>query len=160
MNKSHLKRKALISLFCAVCVASNSLTVAFGSVATPPKTKCFIEIQNPHISTSIFEKEGRLAVKVNAASRCNVPQSSVVLTVKIFKVGFGAPHLVAQRSTRADSPKSQGLLVKNQFTYAYCKNTTKSKYYGVASARAKIGGKSYFTPPDWSEETVELDCGT
>jgi hypothetical protein len=129
-------------------------------VVTPPKTKCFIEVGNAHISTSILEQQGRLAVKVNATSKCNFPQRSVILTVKIFKEGFGAPHLVGQRSTKAENSKSSGLVVKNQFTFAYCKNVTRSRYYGVASARAVIRGKNYATPPVWSEKTVELDCGT
>ena len=160
MKNFQLKRLLTVYLFFAMIMPPSSLAFAAGTPVTPPKTKCFIEIQNAHISTSILEKQGRLAVKVNATSRCNVPQSEVILTVKIFKDGFGAPHLVAQRSTRADNPKSQGFLVKNQFTFAYCKNTAKSIYYGVASARAKIGGKSYFTPPTWSEKTLELECGT
>lgn len=140
----------------------SSLSVAngAGAVVTPPKTKCFIEVQNAHISTSILEQQGRLAVKVNAVSTCNVPQSDVILTIKIFKEGLGAPHLVAQRSTQANNPKSKGLVVKNQFTFAYCKNTTKSRYYGVASARATIRGKRYLTPLVWCEKTIELECGT
>jgi hypothetical protein len=141
-------------------MSSSSVANGAGSVVTPPKTKCFIEVQNAHISTSILERQGRLAVKVNAVSTCNVPQSDVILTIKIFKEGLGAPHLVAQRSTQANNPKSKGLVVKNQFTFAYCKNTTKSRYYGVASARATIRGKRYLTPPVWSEKTIELDCGT
>ena len=160
MDKFLHKRTASISLICALFMSSSSQANGVGTVVTPPKTKCFIEVQNAHISTSIFEQQGRLAVKVNATSKCNVAQSNVVLTVKIFKEGFGAPHLVAQRSTRADDPKSQGFLVKNQFTFAYCKNTAKSKYYGVASARATIRGKRYLTPPVWSEKTLELECGT
>ena len=160
MDKFLHKRTASISLICALFMSSSSQANGVGKVVTLPKTKCFIEVRNAHISTSIFEQQGRLAVKVNATSKCNVPQSKVVLTVKIFKEGFGAPHLVAQRSTRADDPKSQGFLVKNQFTFAYCKNTAKSKYYGVASARATIRGKRYLTPPVWSEKTLELECGT
>ena len=160
MDKSLRTLTASISLISAVCMSSSFLPDAAGAVVTPPKTKCFIEVQNAHISTSILEQQGRLAVKVNATSRCNVPQSNVTLTVKIFKEGLGVAHLVAQRSTRADNPKSQGLVVKNQFTFAYCKNTTRSKYYGVASARATIRGKGYTTPPVWSEKTLELNCGT
>ena len=160
MDKSLRTLTASISLISAVCMSSSFLPDAAGAVVTPPKTKCFIEVQNAHISTSILEQQGRLAVKVNATSRCNVPQSNVTLTVKIFKEGLGVAHLVAQRSTRADNPKSQGLVVKNQFTFAYCKNTTRSKYYGVASARATIRGKAYTTPPVWSEKTLELNCGT
>lgn len=160
MDKFLRKVTPSISIIFAICIPSLFLADAAGAVVTPPKTKCFIEIENAHISTSILEQQGRLAVKVNATSRCNVPQRDVILTVKIFKEGFGAPHLVAQRSTRTDHPKSKGLVVKNQFTFAYCKNSTKSKYYGVASARATIRGKSYFTPPAWSEKTLELACGT
>ena len=160
MDKSLRTLTASISLISAVCMSSSFLPDAAGAVVTPPKTKCFIEVQNAHISTSILEQQGRLAVKVNATSRCNAPQSNVILTVKIFKEGLGIAHLVAQRSTRADNPKSQGLVVKNQFTFAYCKNTTRSKYYGVASARATIRGKGYTTPPVWSEKTLELNCGT
>ena len=154
------KRKVLISSCFALLMSSSSVANGAGSVVTPPKTKCFIEVQNAHISTSILEQQGRLAVKVNAISTCNVPQSDVILTIKIFKEGLGAPHLVAQRSTQANNPKSKGLVVKNQFTFAYCKNSTKSRYYGVASARATIRGKRYFTPSVWSEKTIELECGT
>ena len=160
MDKSLRALTASISFISVVCMSSSFLPDVAGAVVTPPKTKCFIEVQNAHISTSILEQQGRLAVKVNATSRCNVPQSNVTLTVKIFKEGLGIAHLVAQRSTRADNPKSQGLVVKNQFTFAYCKNTTRSKYYGVASARATIRGKGYTTPPVWSEKTLELNCGT
>jgi len=150
----------LRSTIVALLLNFSSAGEVFGAnrVVTPPATKCFIEVGNAHISTSILEQQGRLAVKVNATSRCNFPQRSVILTVKIFKEGFGAPHLVVQRSTKAE--KSNGLVVKNQFTFAYCKNATKSRYYGVASARAVIRGKNYATPPAWSEKTVELDCGT
>jgi hypothetical protein len=160
MDKSLRALTASISFISVVCMSSSFLPDVAGAVVTPPKTKCFIEVQNAHISTSILEQQGRLAVKVNATSRCNAPQSNVILTVKIFKEGLGIAHLVAQRSTRADNPKSQGLVVKNQFTFAYCKNTTRSKYYGVASARATIRGKGYTTPPVWSEKTLELNCGT
>jgi len=160
MDKFLSKRKVRIFSCFALLMSSSSVANGAGSVVTPPKTKCFIEVQNAHISTSILERQGRLAVKVNAVSTCNVPQSDVILTIKIFKEGLGAPHLVAQRSTQANNPKSKGLVVKNQFTFAYCKNTTKSRYYGVASARATIRGKRYLTPPVWSEKTIELDCGT
>ena len=93
-----------ISLIFAICISSLFLADTSGAVVTPPKTKCFIEVQNAHIATSILEQQGRLAVKVNAKSYCNFPQSNVILTVKIFKEGLVAPHLVAQGSTRAENP--------------------------------------------------------
>jgi len=39
-------------------------------------------------------------------------------------------------------------------------NTAKTKYYGIASARATINGKVFIAPPVWSEKTIELKCGT
>ena len=133
---------------------------AVNRVVTPPLTRCFIDIRNAHISTTIFRKEGRLAVKVNAISRCNTPQREVLLTVKIFKEGLFGSHLVQQKSTNLVKPQSQGLVVKNQFAFAYCKNTTKTRYYGVASSRALINGKRYETIPVQSENIIELDCVT
>ncbi|CAN2229309.1 hypothetical protein MCEJIRE27_01423 [Candidatus Nanopelagicaceae bacterium] len=130
------------------------------SVVTPPLTKCFIDIRDAHISTTIYKKEGRLAVKVNAISRCNTPQRNVTLTVKIYKEGRLGSRLVKEKSTDRENPKSQGLVVKNQFTYVYCKNRTKTRYYGIATAQAVINGKNYSTPPVRSENITELNCGT
>ena len=104
MDKFLGKVTILISLIFAICISSLFLADTSGAVVTPPKTKCFIEVQNAHIATSILEQQGRLAVKVNAKSYCNFPQSNVILTVKIFKEGLVAPHLVAQGSTRAENP--------------------------------------------------------
>lgn len=160
MNKVLLKSATAILVPLLINLSTPEDIFGANEVVTPPKTECFIEVGNAHISTSILEQQGRPAVKVNATSRCNFPQSSVILTVKIFKEGFGAPHLVAQRSTKAKNSKSNGLVVKNQFTFAYCKNLTKSRYYGVAFAQATIRGKRYATPPTWSEKTIELGCGT
>ncbi len=160
MRKLVLKATTAVLVTLLINLSMPETIFGANEVVTPPKTECFIEVGNAHISTSILERQGRLAVKVNATSRCNFPQSNVILTVKIFKEGFGAPHLVAQRSTKAESSKSNGLVVKNQFTFAYCKNLSKSKYYGVAFARATIRGKRFATPPTWSEKTTELGCGT
>lgn len=130
------------------------------AVATPPLTQCFIEIHDAHISTTFLKREGRLAVKVNAISICNVNQNKVTLTVEIYKEGFGGPHLVARASTRPEHRKSQGFVVKNQFTYQYCKNRKKTRYFGLAKSQATINGKTYKTTPVRSENTIQLDCGT
>jgi hypothetical protein len=130
------------------------------AVVTPPITKCFVEVHNAHISGSIFKREGRRAVKVNATANCNVTQNNVVLTVEIYKEGLGAPHLVVKKSTLANHPKSQGLVIKNQFTYRYCSDRRRTRYFGVAYSQAIINGKTYRTLPVRSENIMELDCGT
>ena len=152
-------RQVTLPIILITAQAITTLIPAQG-VVTPPLTTCFIEVRNAHVSATIFKKEGRLAVKVNAISTCNVVQHDVILTVKIYKEGFVWPHLVIQKSTKASSPRSQGFVVKNQFTFAYCKNRTRTKYYGVASAKATIKNKHYVTAPVQSENTIELACGT
>lgn len=154
--------KRVVTFISLVVFTSQIAPYAYagGTVVTPPKTQCFIEVGNAHLSTSIRESSGKLAVKVNAISRCNVPQSKVTLTVKIFKVGAIKDHLVANESTRPSDSKSNGLVVKNQSTYAYCINSKESKYYGVAYSRAYIHGKLYVAPPVWTEKPVVLKCGT
>jgi hypothetical protein len=158
MQNSKIRQLTLPIILIAAQVSAASFPAQ--GVVTPPLTKCFIDVRNAHISATIFKKEGRLAVKVNAISTCNVPQHNVVLTVKIYKKGFVLPHLVTQKSTKGSSPRSQGFVVKNQFTFAYCKNRAKTKYYGVASAKATINNKHYVTAPVQSENTIELACGT
>ena len=111
-------------------------------------------------SKYILRYEGRRAVKVNAYSTCNVTQSNVELTVKIFKVGTFGTHLIKQRSTKANSEASNGFIVTNFFTYEYCKNDTDSVYFGVAYSRAIINGKLLLTAPAWSENKWVLKCGT
>jgi hypothetical protein len=159
---SEVKRKcqSFFLTILLVSVIGSTEVQATEKVSSPPKTKCFIDVGDAHISSTILERQGRLAVKVNAISRCNVLQENVVLTVKIYKVGIGPAHLMAQKSTQGLSSKSRGFIVKNQFTYIFCKNRTKSKYYGLAYSKALINGKQYQTPPVWSENTIELKCGT
>jgi len=160
MSELKGKHQVVSLVFLVSSMIFPSELQATDKVATPPKTKCFIDVGDAHISSTILERQGRLAVKVNAISRCNVLQENVVLTVKIYKVGAGPPHLMAEKSTQSRSSKSRGLIVKNQFTYIFCKNQTKSKYYGLAYSKALINGKLYQTPPVWSENTIELRCGT
>jgi hypothetical protein len=160
MSKSRRKYQLVSLAILMISVICPSELQATDKIASPPKTKCFIDVGDAHISSTILERQGRLAVKVNAISRCNVLQENVVLTVKIYKVGIGPPHLMVEKSTQGLSSKSRGLIVKNQFTYIFCKNQTKSKYYGLAYSKALINGKQYQTPPVWSENTIELRCGT
>lgn len=136
------------------------INASYAGEVTPPRTRCFITIEDAHISKYILKHEGRRAVKVNAYSTCNVTQSNVELTVKIFKVGAFGSYLIKQKSTKPLSKASNGLVVTNFFTYEYCKNEIESVYYGVAYSKAIINGKTYVTAPDWSANPSKLKCGT
>ena len=73
MDKSLRTLTASISLISAVCMSSSFLPDVAGAVVTPPKTKCFIEVQNAHISTSILEQQGRLAATIRGKGYTTPP---------------------------------------------------------------------------------------
>lgn len=125
-----------------------------------PKASCRIEIGNAHLSTHLREARGFNAVKVNAVSICNVPQSNVKLTVQIYKVGLFRDYLISEKYTNPLRPTSSGLRVENQGTFKRCTSNRKSSFYGVAFAEATIAGQKFAAPPARSLRIVPLDCGT
>ena len=68
-----------------ILVAIQPISVAH---AVQKKAPCRLEVDSAHLSTDIFEKFRFQAVKVNASSICNVPQSNVTITVEIWKNGL------------------------------------------------------------------------
>jgi len=140
------------------------LNLSFVSIShatvTPPKTQCFIEIDNVHISTSLYERNLQRSIKVNASSRCNRIQQQVTLTVELLKVGEFEDHLVAETTKKSAQPIPAGKLFFNQNTAHECLNRRMTRYYGVAISRAIIGGKSYETLEVRSETTTLIPCGT
>ena len=55
MTKSIPTGSFLSSLLFTLYLTSSSALYAAESIVTPPKTQCFIEIQDAHISTTILE---------------------------------------------------------------------------------------------------------
>jgi len=111
-----------------------------------PKALCRIEVDYVHPS-SYLANRGIRAIKVNARSICNVEQEKVELAVQLFKTGLFFDHFVTSSSTSPNDPKSQGLRVENNGTFAICKNSKRTEYYGVAFAQAIIAGERVSAPP-------------
>lgn len=137
----------------------NLLTSQAVSNATPPKTKCNIRVDDPHLSKSLNFGRGIIAIKVNARSRCNKTMSNLVLTVVIHKTGFLFDHVVAREEVKISGPIYPNTLIKNQKTYVECKNSKKSSYYGEAFATATIKGLNVKTLHVISERTIRFKCG-
>ena len=155
------KKKTAISL--AIFLLANlysDAAIAADSPEPGPKTKCFIEIGDPHISTYLDERRGLKAVKVDAESRCNFFQKNVILTVTIYKVGRFSDHFVKEFRTDPANSKSSGFTVKNWKTYRQCKNEKETTYYGVAFSQAEINGKLLRTVKARSNNSKPLKCGT
>ena len=116
------KKKAAISLtFFLIANLYSDAAIATQTPETEPRTKCFIEVGDPHLSTYLNERRGLKAVKADAESRCNFFQKNVILTVTIFKVGRFSNHFVKEFRTDPANPKSSGFTVKNWQTYELCK---------------------------------------
>jgi hypothetical protein len=124
-----------------------------------PKANCRIEIDNVHPS-SYFRNKGVSAIKVNARSICNVVQENVVLTVNLYKTGFPFNHLVTSTSTNPSDPKSRGLRVENNMTFARCITSRKTTYFGIAYAKATILGIVEQAPAAQSVKKISIACGT
>lgn len=156
--------KKPFSLFGAFLITLPLLFSAPSTAATTrpkaPKASCRIEVGNAHLSTHLKEAKGFIAVKVNARSICNVPQSDVKLTVQIYKVGHFRDHLISEKSTNPLHPTSSGFRVENEETFKRCSPNKKSSFYGVAFAGAVIAGHKSTAPPARSPRIVPLDCGT
>ncbi len=146
--------------FFFICAALILLVERPSFGVTPPKTRCNIRVDDPHISKSLLLKEGIKAVKVNARSKCDRPMYDLVLTVKIYKVGFYRDYLLRQKDRRAIGIVYPNKIIKNNDTYVLCKDDRKSSYYGKAFATALVDGKRVRTLEVITEKTVPLNCGT
>ena len=129
------------------------------AVATPPLTRCNIEIDNPHISENLLRTRNLRAVKVNARSKCNKPMRDLVLTVEIYKVGLIRDYQVAKEELSVMGNIYSNRVVKNQKTYVKCEDRRESKYFGIAYASAIIDGKPTKTLKVLFESTKLLKCG-
>ena len=149
-NRSHLHRWTKR--------AGRSFAVSPVSKPQPPRAACRIEIDNAHISSTLYKHLNRKFVKVNAVSICNVPHSRVTLTVKIYKVGLLVDHFVSFSATNPSAESSSGYRVVNQGTRAVCLSGRMSDYYGVAYSKAIVDGKWQYAGNTYSPKVVSLPC--
>jgi hypothetical protein len=137
-----------------------NVALADQPTANERKAPCRLQIGVAHLSTDLFEKLRVRAVKVNASSICQVPQSEVTITVEIWKTGMLHDHLVWQKTIKSPGTTYPGTRVDNFSTFRKCRNQTPSNYYGVSYSKALIGGKWQYARHTLSQKTSLLKCGT
>jgi hypothetical protein len=152
-------RQITLPIILITAQAITTLIPAQG-VVTPPLTKCHIELDSPHISKYLVRKFGIMAVKVNAYSKCDKPMRDLKLTVELYKVGFFDDDQVAKEEITVPGLIYANRVVKNQAAYVKCKNSKKSRFYGIAYASGVIDGQFKKTLHVFSEKTVPIKCGT
>lgn len=153
--------KTILSLITVVAVIAGA--PSYSNAADPskqPKPPCRIQIGKAHISSWALAKFGYRAVKVNAFSKCNVPQSKVTLTVEIWKIGKFTNTRVASTVIKSPGITPPGRKVNNLETLRRCKTFDETQYYGIASAKAFIQGKWQYARDTYSLDIESLECGT
>jgi hypothetical protein len=157
------RKKSLLTACLTLLMLSFSVFSSSADPSTNPKYKkpiCRIEIDNAHISRHELRFGSRRAVIVKARSICNVIQGQVTLTVDIYKVEkFGHP-LLKSISTDPNQSTSFGKIVKNYDSIVDCKNFKRTKFYGIAYAKALINGQWNYAGRTRSLKTIEINCGT
>ena len=125
-----------------------------------PKAPCRLQISDAHISTSLLEKRGFRAVKVNASSICNVPQSNVTITVEIWKTGLLGNHFVQKRTINSPGTTFPNSRVNNFQTFKKCKDKDPTQYFGIAYSKALIAEKWQYARHTQTKRIIPLNCGT
>jgi hypothetical protein len=162
MRKNYRFIVSFVTLFTTLpTIIMPSLSAsAADSAELPKKPICRIEIDNAHISRHELKFGSRRAVIVKARSICNVLQERVTLTVNIYKVEkFGHP-LLNSVSTDPNRSTSFGREVRNYDNLVDCKNFKRTKFYGIAYAKALINGHWNYAGRTRSLKTIEINCGT
>ena len=154
------KKLTILILTFVSLIASSSQVSNAVEASTGPKPPCRIQIGQAHISSWIRANYGYPAVKVNAFSRCNVPQSKVTLTVEIWKNGTFGKTLVARSVVRSPGVVNPGRDVENLGTWRRCTSVKQTSYFGIAYAKAFIQGKWQFASDAYSLNIKPLACGT
>lgn len=152
-------RNALANLILILFLTTNP-QATFASEVTQPVTKCFIRIDNPHLSKSIKRNRGFDAVKVNAISICDKDLSDLRITVEIYKEGLLRNHRVASKTLEVKELVPANKRIAHKGTWERCKSKRMSRYFGKAYAEALIQGKNMRTLPVTTEKTISLQCGT
>lgn len=143
----------------SMAISLQPLNATSGTI-TPPKTNCYIKIDDPHFSEYLRRNKMLAAVKINASSKCGKPIRNLTLWVEIYKTGKYFDHQVAKNEFTKFGNIRPNQVIKNRKTYVKCLNSIETSYYGVAYAEAIIDGKVRSTPHVYSAETFTFNCGT
>ena len=152
-------RKLILLLSLFLFLIPTTAKAATGE-PNEPKAPCRLQISNAHISTYLIEKSGVRAVKVNASSICNVPQSNVTITVELWKTGLLGSHLVRRRTTNSAGTTFPNSRVDNFLTFKRCTDRDPTQYFGIAYSKAFIAGKWQYARHTQTKKIIPLNCGT
>ena len=150
------------------CISASSVILlistgqASGSNPSPKfeRPRCRLEVENAHLSTTLFKHQRIRAVKVNVNSVCNAEQIHVLITLEIHKNGEFGDHTYGPFINDQSSARNSGVVVKLQDKYVACQNSKRTKWFGIAYSKAYIAGRWQYAGRTQSQKIEPLDCGT
>jgi hypothetical protein len=147
-----------------ILLSSVGLESSKASIQIPNDSKkadCRIEVDNAHISNSLFKHRLENWVKIDSKSICNVYQQRVTLTLSFYKKGALGDHLVGHTfMTNELARTSSGFIVEIKNAAVHCKDSRPTIYYGIAYAKALINGTWQYAGKTKSPREIILACGT
>jgi hypothetical protein len=152
-------RKPILLLSLFLFLIPTTAKAATGE-PNEPKAPCRLQISDAHISTSLIENRGIRAIKINASSICNVPQSNVTITVEIWKTGLLGNHFVQKRTINSPGTTYPNSRVNHFQTFKKCKDRDSTQYFGIAYSKAFIAGKWQYARHTQTKRIIPLNCGT
>ena len=155
-----MKLQRTVGLLIIISLLNMNLALGSQSSTKEPKPPCRLQVGIAHLSTDLFEKFRIRAVKVNASSICNVPQTNVTITVEIWKTGLLGNHFVWKQTINSLGTTYSGSQVNNSSTYRRCRGKTPTHYYGVSYSKALKDGKWQYARHVLSNKITLLKCGT
>jgi len=165
LNAYSMKKLIIMSFSILVLITSSShLQSAYADNLVEPISYfksgvCGLTVEDAHISTYLLKMKKGRQVKINAFSKCGLPQQQVSFTVEIWKVGLLGDHKMRTFRQTIFNPANPRL-VRYEAAKLTCKNYLPTIYYGKAQATAIINGKTFASPWVMSEHLVPIDCGT
>ena len=124
-----------------------------------PEPECILNVEHPHLSTSLKETLGINVIKLNITSICNVPQIHTRIASKILKAENSqesVAHVFPIRIVASTSKLPQTAFFKNIFIQ--CFPGVKASYRGFATGTVKLKNGKEVSVSGSSEKFVAVNC--
>jgi hypothetical protein len=144
------------SLFVAGLLAAQYLFFGFGN---SPEPRCSLNIERPHYSSYLHEYKKIDAIKLNIATKCNVPQKYTEITSSIQKIENNRQATAHEFNAirRYPMPKFPHIVIFENL-YATCAKGFNVAYNGVAKGYIQLQNGQKYPIQGSSGKFIAVPC--
>lgn len=145
-----------------------SLTLTFGAMlglvgVTNGQNKsenlCELKVQNPHLSTYLFEFEKKIAIKTNAQVKCQSPQKTTKVWMELKEKNFFGDRLIVKYPPQTQDGTYSPYLLKFEGFFTECDKTiSKHTYQTTVHAEVTLRTGRVEKHVEISNKSQPLDC--